>query len=64
MGSDLKLSENSFSLIANSSIFAKSSFQELTFYLNAYSLSSSIDFLSSEAKNSCHIIFTSSYYKL
>jgi hypothetical protein len=60
MGSYFKSSENSCSLIPNSSKFAKSFFQELTFYLNSFSLSSSIDFLSTEARISCHTLFISS----
>ena len=61
MGSEIKRSENSCSLIPNSSKFAKSTFQELTFYLNTHSLYSSIDFLSSDAKNSFHTLCYSNY---
>ena len=61
MGSEIKRSENSCSLIPNSSKFAKSTFQEFSFYLNAYSLASSIDFLSFDAKNSFHNLCYSNY---
>jgi len=51
IGSVLKICENSYSFIPNSSKFAKSAFQELTFDLKLYSNSLSINFLSSEAIN-------------
>ena len=39
-----------------SSKFAKAIFKKFTFYLNAYYLSSSFNFLSCEAKNSHHTL--------
>ena len=54
MGEAFKSSVNSFSLIPKSSKFAKSALRALFFNFKAYSISLSIDFLSSDAKNSYH----------
>jgi len=59
IGSYLKICENSYSFIPNSSKFANSAFQESTLSLKFYSISLSIDFLSSEAIN-CLIDFSRS----